>query len=115
MDRCVIDEKLEALRQCALRLERKRPVSADALAADQDAQDILALNLIHAVQLCVDIATHIISDADAELPATMGESFDALVRLKVVDAALAARMKKSVGFRNIAVHSYRAVDWSSGR
>jgi len=28
------------------------------------------------------------------------------------DGLLAQRLKKAVGFRNIAVHSYQAIDWS---
>ena len=29
-----------------------------------------------------------------------------------IDAVLANRLKKPVGFRNIAVHNYEAIDWA---
>ncbi|WP_297927373.1 HepT-like ribonuclease domain-containing protein [Metallibacterium sp.] len=29
----------------------------------------------------------------------------------VLDAGLAQRLRGAVGFRNVAVHSYRAIDW----
>ncbi len=74
-------------------------------------QDILAVNLTRAVQLGVDIAAHLIAESGAAAPATMGEAFDRLVDLRVIDADLAARMKRAVGFRNIAVHNYLAIDW----
>lgn len=54
MDRHLIEEKLEALRQCVARVEAKRPATSRVLAADPDLQDILALNLTRAVQICVD-------------------------------------------------------------
>jgi len=40
----------------------------------------------------------------------MAELFDALNRLQVISPSLADRMKKAVGFRNLAVHSYQAID-----
>lgn len=56
MDREVIEQKLESLRRCLQRIETKCPAAAETLAADFDLQDIVALNLSRAVQLCVDIA-----------------------------------------------------------
>lgn len=42
----------------------------------------------------------------------MGQAFDALASMGVIDADLAHRMRAAVGFRNIAVHNYQAVDWA---
>ena len=42
----------------------------------------------------------------------MGEAFDRLAEAGIVDSALATQMKKAVGFRNIAVHAYEAIDWA---
>ena len=111
MDRHLIEEKLETLRKCVARIEGKRPASAKTLAGDADLQDIIALNLTRAVQLSVDIAAHIIADTDASAPETKAQAFDTLANLKVIEPELANRMKKAVGFRNIAVHSYQAIDW----
>ncbi len=111
MDQRLIEEKLEALRQCVARVEAKRPATAKILTADPDLQDILALNLTRAVQICVDIAAHIIADSNIPAPETMAQAFDALGELKIIEPELAVRMKKAVGFRNTAVHSYQAIDW----
>ncbi len=75
------------------------------------AQDILAVNLSRAVQLCVDIAAHIIAESNVAAPSTMAESFDVLAQIGAIDSAAAVKMKKSVGFRNVAVHQYQAIDW----
>ncbi len=112
MDPLIIAEKLESLRRCVRRVEARRPATAVALANDVDAQDILALNLTRAVQLCVDMAAAVIADTNELAPQTMGESFDVLARLGVLDDGLARRMRAAVGFRNIAVHNYAAVDWN---
>jgi uncharacterized protein YutE (UPF0331/DUF86 family) len=63
------------------------------------------------VQLCVDLALHQISMANETAPATMGAAFDSLAALGTIDVALAQRMKNAVGFRNLAVHQYEAMDW----
>jgi hypothetical protein len=56
LDRQVVEQKLESLRRCLLRIEEKCPDSPEMLARDLDAQDIVSLNLTRAVQLCVDLA-----------------------------------------------------------
>lgn len=111
MDRDVIEQKIESLRRCVARVRLKCPATADALANDVDAQDILTLNLTRAVQLCVDIGAHIIAARDNPAPDTMGQTFDVLAALGLISPELAVRMKKAVGFRNIAVHNYEAIDW----
>ncbi len=111
MDREVIEQKLESVRRCLQRIKEKCPPSADILARDLDAQDILALNLSRAVQLCVDIGAHIVAGKNVPPPATMGQTFDVLAELGIISEELALRMKNAVGFRNIAVHNYEAINW----
>ncbi len=81
MDREVILEKLEALRRCIRRVESKRPNIAATLVADLDLQDIITLNLTRAVQLCVDIGSHIISWSEQSAPDSMGAVFDRMVSM----------------------------------
>ena len=111
MDRDVVTAKLESLRRCVERVRTRTPASAEALSASDDAQDILCLNLERAVQACVDIAAHIVSDSECAVPDTMAGTFDALERQGIVSRALAERMRRAVGFRNISVHAYRTLDW----
>jgi uncharacterized protein YutE (UPF0331/DUF86 family) len=111
MDREVIEQKLESLRYCLQRVQSRCPADAQTLAADPDLQDIVALNLSRAVQVCVDIGAHLIAGMQVPAPDTMGQTFDLLAQAGVLSAALASRLKKAVGFRNIAVHSYEAINW----
>lgn len=111
MDKLVLVQKLESLRRCLQRIEQKRPATSEALANDPDLQDIIVLNLTRAVQLSVDIASHIVSESKEPSPATMGETFTALGKLGVIDQQTVDNLRKAVGFRNIAVHNYEAVNW----
>lgn len=111
MDQSVVQAKIESLRRCVARVAAKCPPTVEQLAKDLDAQDIVAVNLSRAVQLCVDLALHQISTANETAPSTMGAAFDVLAALGTIDVALAQRMKNAVGFRNLAVHQYEAMDW----
>ncbi len=111
MDRTVMLRKLEALRHCLQRLRERRPATAAMLAADEDLQDVLVLNLSRAVQLCVDVAAHVLAASRQPVPATMGETFVRLAAMGAISTELAVRLRRSVGFRNIAVHTYEAIDW----
>ena len=111
MDRDVIAAKLESLRRCVERVRARTPASAGKLISDYDAQDIICVNLERAVQACVDIAAHILSDGEYPVPETMAGTFDALERQGTLTRDLAERMRRAVGFRNISVHAYQALDW----
>ena len=112
MDRELIEEKLESLRRCVRRIEDKRVSSVSELQSDWDTQDILSVNLTRAVQLCVDIAAHLIAETDQPSPGTMAEGFDRLQDMSALPGDLTKRLKGAVGFRTVAIHAYRDIDWA---
>ena len=111
MDELIVERKLDLLYRCINRINEKCPANTQELSADIDLQDVIVLNLSRAVQLCVDLASHLLSDTDSTPPNTMGETFELLSVQKIIDDELALRLKKSVGFRNLAVHNYDALNW----
>lgn len=112
MDREVVEQKLESLRRCLQRIKTKCPTDAATLVADIDLQDIVSLNLSRAVQISVDIGTHLIAGMEVPPPDTMGQTFDVLAQQGVLGNELANSLKKAVGFRNIAVHNYESINWN---
>lgn len=111
MDQLILAQKLESLRRCVQRIKDKTPASTDQLIQDPDIQDILVLNLTRAVQLCVDIGSHVISETDEAAPATMGDVFTTLSTLDAITPQTCQSLRKAVGFRNVAVHNYDAINW----
>ena len=111
MNFIVIKTKLESLRKCLHRNETKKPESLEDLIQDIDAQDIIALNLERFVQLCVDIANHILSSLDDASAMSMAESFERLSEKKIIPNELGEKLKRAVGFRNLSVHAYDKIDW----
>ena len=111
MDQLILAEKLESLRRCISRIDEKKPPQVELLIDNPDIQDILVLNLTRAVQLCVDIGSHIISESDESAPKTMGDVFETHQKLKIISAKTCQQMKKAIGFRNVAIHNYAAINW----
>ncbi len=111
MDQMIIAEKLESMRRCIQRIEDKTPEDAGNLIRDIDLQDILVVNLTRAVQISVDIGSHIISSANQPMPQTMGDVFTRLQELDAISQETSERLRKAVGSRNIAFHNYEAINW----
>jgi uncharacterized protein YutE (UPF0331/DUF86 family) len=110
IDAEVVDARLRELSRRLRRIEAKRPASAKRLAGDEDLQDILARNLSLAIQTCIDIAFHLCA-AEGVVPATAGEAFAQLAKRGRISRALAQRLQRAAGFRNVLVHEYTEVDW----
>lgn len=56
---------------------------------------------------------HIVSSSSNPVPQTMSLAFEALKDMRVIGGGvLAENMKKSVGFRNIVMHSYADIDFN---
>ncbi|MDC7234655.1 MAG: DUF86 domain-containing protein [Spirochaetales bacterium] len=104
--------KMESLSRCILRIESKRPDNKEILINDIDIQDIIAVNLERAVQQCVDTGLHILSDYNGSSVDSMADVFLSLSDNKIISQDLANKLIAAVGFRNIAVHEYRSIDWS---
>jgi len=112
MDPDVLRNKLESLHRCLARVETHIPASAAALESDIDTQDILVLNLERAVQLCVDIGSHILADTVDIGVGSMASVFSALAKKGIISGDLALHLARAVGFRNIAVHEYNELNWN---
>ncbi|MEA2085132.1 MAG: DUF86 domain-containing protein [Thermodesulfobacteriota bacterium] len=89
----------------------KTPTEKERLFSDLDLQDIIVLNLERAVQVCVDIAAHIIAEFDVRTPMSMADSFTRLHEAGVITNSTGEKLRKSVGFRNIAIHEYQSINW----
>lgn len=109
MDKDVILAKLEMLMRCVERIKSQNIQTLEDLENSLDKQDIILLNLQRAVQVCVDIGNHVIVDFGIT-PNTMADTFKILAEKNLISKPNAVNLSKAVGFRNIAVHQYEAID-----
>ena len=59
MDKLILEKKIDSILRCLTRIRDRLPKSESEFLEDYDAQDVVVLNLTRAVQLSVDIATHL--------------------------------------------------------
>jgi uncharacterized protein YutE (UPF0331/DUF86 family) len=111
VDKALVAAKVAAVRDATARVRTVLPASAEALAADRTAREVVILNLLVAIQGCLDLATHWLADAGWEVPTSYAEVFIALARHDVIEPALAERLASAAGFRNLVAHQYGALDW----
>ena len=109
VDRDVVLAKVDAIERCLRRIEQVTGRDPRAL-DDQDREDIFVLNLQRAAQAAIDLANHLVAADGLQLPTKLRESFELLERHASLPKDLCARMGSMVGFRNIAVHDYQAID-----
>ncbi len=110
VDRAVITAKLANVKNSLDRLREKQGVELKEFLVNRDIQDIVILNLQTAIQGCVDIASHVISDNDWGVPGSLAGLFDILHEKKVITEDTAKIMRQMVGFRNLIVHEYAKLD-----
>jgi len=73
-------------------------------------QDSIVLNIQRACEASIDLAMHIVSDLKLGLPKTSREAFKLLEENNIIDHGLAKTLMNMVGFQNIAVHDYQAIE-----
>ncbi|HEX3532450.1 MAG TPA: DUF86 domain-containing protein [Thermoanaerobaculia bacterium] len=110
VDANVLTAKLGELAERIARVRARCPPTAAALAADRDSLDLVSFNLMLAVQICLDIASHLIADEGWAPAASAAEAFRRLSEHGVLSAATAEQLGKAAGLRNVVAHGYSAVD-----
>ncbi len=109
VDADVILAKLDVIDRCLGRIEAVRGGRRKELDT-VDIDDIIAINLQRAIQAAIDLAAHVVAEEGYGVPDSTAGVFTLLERRGVIDGELAGRLRRMVGFRNVAIHEYRTVD-----
>ena len=99
-----------SMRSHLKRVFEKRNVDLDGFLKDIDRQESILFNIQMAVQNCIDIAAHIISENGLGVPGSTTEMFYLLEKHGYLNHDLTGRMVKAVGFRNLIVHEYGKIE-----
>ena len=110
VDRDLIVSKADAIKKHVDRAVKKSQVDITGFINDRDRQDIVLFNLQMAVQNCIDIAAHIISDEGFGVPGSNNEMFYLLEENGYIGPPVVEKMIAAVGFRNLVVHEYGKLD-----
>lgn len=105
----VILNKITTIERCVNRIHEVYEGNPENL-KDFTKQDSIILNIQRACEASIDLAMHIVSERKLGVPKASREGFKLLEEAGVIDSTLAKTLMNMVGFRNIAVHDYQALD-----
>ena len=104
-----IDSRLGRLDGLLASLEVVHERGRGAYEGDPDVADATRYRLQLAVQVCIDLAAHLVARSGRRIPDRYKDLFTDLVA-DGLDPELASRLSEAAGFRNVIVHDYLDVD-----
>jgi uncharacterized protein YutE (UPF0331/DUF86 family) len=110
VDKTLILRKLSELEEYLGQLKEYAAITIDQYSRDWKVQRVVERTLQMMIEICVDIAGHIISDKGYRVPTTYADAFRVLHENGLLNKELFETMEKMAKFRNIIVHHYNRVD-----
>jgi uncharacterized protein YutE (UPF0331/DUF86 family) len=112
VDRDLVKRRRLSLEQYLRELREVVAVGREAYLADWKIQRAAERTLQLAVEVCLDLAEHVIADHRLPVPETAAGAFDALRDARIIEPELATALVRMARFRNLLVHDYVRIDSS---
>jgi uncharacterized protein YutE (UPF0331/DUF86 family) len=106
----VLLNKAATIERCVARAREEHAADPAGFAQDLTRQDAAILNIERACQAGLDMGQHLVRREGLGLPQSARDVFALLAKGGWIDAPLAERLQRMVGFRNIAIHDYQALE-----
>jgi uncharacterized protein YutE (UPF0331/DUF86 family) len=110
VDKILILRKVAELEEYLVQIREFSAVSAEEYTADWKTRRIVERTLQIMIELCIDIAGHIISDRKLRVPVSYADTFKSLSEAGLITPDTLDIMGKMAKFRNVIVHQYESVD-----
>ena len=94
-------------------LEKKKKVSSEEYKGNYDFQAIIERRLQKAIETCIDMGNHIISDENLRPAKGYRDVFNVLHENKIISEKLRDHLSDLASFRNVLVHEYADIDASN--
>ncbi len=105
----VLINKAATIERCVARVREEYARDPATFATDFTRQDAAILNIQRACEAALDMGQHLIRRERLGVPQSARDVFTLLAQGGWVAPLLADNLKRMVGFRNIAVHDYQAL------
>jgi uncharacterized protein YutE (UPF0331/DUF86 family) len=110
LDGTLLAERTLAVTRHLARVAAKLPTNAEDLRVNTDEADTVILHLWQATQIVIDLAVSASVALGGGTPTTYGDAFRRLAASGIIEAALADRLARAAGFRNLVAHAYGQLD-----
>lgn len=106
----VILNKVAAIERCLSRIREEYVGKKDIFKKNFTVQDSIVLNLQRACESAIDLANYEVKKRKLGIPQNSRDGFDLLCEAGIINSDLSERLKRMIGFRNMAVHDYSALN-----
>jgi len=110
VDKNLILRKLTELEEYFNQIGEYSAISVEEYTGNWRTQRIVERTLQIMIELCVDIAGHIISARKLRVPVSYADTFKSLSEAGLITPDTLEIMEKMAKFRNVIVHQYEKVD-----
>lgn len=110
VDKLLIGRKIAEIEVYLSQIKEYSEISVKNYEEDWKTQRIVERTLQILIEICMDIANHLISDKNMRLPTGYADAFKVLMENDVISKELSNTMEKMAKFRNIIVHQYEGID-----
>ena len=110
IDQTLILRKLTELEEYLGQIREFSSVSKEDYSSDWKTRRIVERTLQIMIELCIDIAGHIISDRRLRVPISYADTFKSLAEAGLITPQISDVMEKMAKFRNVVVHQYESID-----
>ncbi len=110
VDKILIMRKLTELETYIKQAQEYSTITVKKYSRDWKIQRIVERTLQMMIELCVDIANHIIADKKYRVPTSYSDTFQVLEEEGLISKKQYKTMKNMAQFRNIIVHHYDKID-----
>lgn len=101
--------KAATIERCVARVREEYEKAGNNFNQDYSRQDAAILNIQRACEAALDAGQYIVRRDKLGIPQSARDLFTLLAQANKIDTDLAEKMKRMVGFRNIAVHDYQSL------
>lgn len=105
----VLVNKAATIERCVGRAREEYLRGPNTFATDLTRQDAAILNIQRACEAALDMGQHLVRRERLGVPQSARDVFTLLAHAQWIEPTLADALKRMVGFRNIAVHDYQAL------
>jgi uncharacterized protein YutE (UPF0331/DUF86 family) len=110
VDKLLLGRKITQMEVYLGQIREYSKISVATYKNDWKTQRIVERTLQILIELCIDIANHLISDKDMRLPTGYSDTFEVLAENRIISKDLFKTMEKMAKFRNVVVHQYEKIE-----
>lgn len=110
VDKLLLGRKIAQMETYLGQIREYSKISITAYKNDWKIQRIVERTLQILIELCIDIANHLISDKGMRLPTGYADTFKVLMENRIISKTLFKTMEKMAKFRNVVVHQYEKIE-----